>query len=735
MSGTARVPFAGGRIGDYQILGLVGAGGMGAVYKALDLKLERMVALKFLSHDLSIGEKEKERFLREAKSASALDHTNIGVIHGLEESEDGQLFIVMAYYDGETLAERIRRGPLPESGALDIAIQMARGMAEAHARHIVHRDIKPSNVMITSQNVVKIVDFGLARVLSTPSATQSLGLAGTVAYMSPEQALGEPVDERSDIWAWGVVLAQMLSGRHPFQRDSIPSVMSAIMNQPPAMNGVPARWQPIIYRALSKDAANRYQNCSELLSDLQALKADDAAPTQSVVPKVFDEYVKHASGSSGAASLPRQTSRWWLAAAAMVLLLVVALLFLPSIRQRLMHIAITPEMLRDTGGSVTPAAYESYLKALGYLHRYDKPGNLDSAISLLDNATKADPQFALAFAGLGEAYWLKYRLDQNPKWIDVASANCKRAAELNDRLPAVYVTLGRIHDGTGKHDLAVQEFQHALALHPRNADALLGMARVYESVARFADAESTFKEAAALRPDYWDGYSTLGLFYLRRQRYEDARAQFRHVLELTPDNAQTYANLGIVYLNLQKPAEAENAFKKSIELSPGYAAYANLGFLYYQQNRYAESAAMTEKALQINDKDYRLWANLGLAYRWLQDDEKARAAAERELKLLEAISKVQSEDPYIQSELGYLYALAKQRDNAIRRFEAALALAPDNPRILADVGEGYEYLGDRRRALQHIKKALRKGFSLDDLKRVPGMQNLISDPNFRPAVK
>ena len=269
----------------------------------------------------------------------------------------------------------------------------------------------------------------------------------------------------------------------------------------------------------------------------------------------------------------------------------------------------------------------------------------------------------------------------------------------------------------------------------RNADALLGMARVYESVARFADAESTFKEAAALRPDYWDGYSTLGLFYLRRQRYEDARAQFRHVLELTPDNAQTYANLGIVYLNLQKPAEAENAFKKSIELSPGYAAYANLGFLYYQQNRYAESAAMTEKALQINDKDYRLWANLGLAYRWLQDDEKARAAAERELKLLEAISKVQSEDPYIQSELGYLYALAKQRDNAIRRFEAALALAPDNPRILADVGEGYEYLGDRRRALQHIKKALRKGFSLDDLKRVPGMQNLISDPNFRPAVK
>jgi len=851
----------GERIGNYQIEDLVGSGGMGVVYKARDLRLDRTVALKFLPHDWAVGEREKERFLQEAKSASALDHANVGVIHGLEETGDGQLFIVMAYYEGETLAKKIRTGPLGVAQALNIAMQMARGLAEAHAKNIIHRDIKPSNVIITSQGVAKIVDFGLARVVTSASMTQSGGVSGSAGYMSPEQALGQPVDQRTDIWALGVVLSEMLTGRHPFERDSMASAMLAVVSQPPAqMEGVPLPIQRVIYRALAKEQQGRYQDCREMLADLEVLKSTEEGPTQAVSSKDLRAYVERAS-APGAAKRPSRLG--WVAAAVLAAVLVAGVAFrdrvagwfvqeperhvavLPfdyigsnpeseafsqglmdsltsklsnlevgeeklwvipasevrrrkvtdpaaalkefgatlvvkgsiqrdtsgvlltvnlintkTLRQigsaqaqdrtgdfsalqdeavsrlaRMMHIAVTPEMLRDTGGAVTPAAYESYLKALGYMQRYDKAGNLDSAIGALESAVKADPRFALGFASLGEAYRLKNQVDPNPKWIDQASASLKRAAGLNDRLPVVYVTLGRIHQDSGKHDLALQQFEQALRLNPRDADALNGLAHAYEKAGRIADAEAFFKKAAALRQDYWDGYSTLGLFYLRRQRYEDSLAQFRRVLELTPDNAQTYSNMGIVFLSLQRVPEAESAFNKSIELNPSYAAYANLGFLYFQQRRYAESAAMTEKALQINDKDFRVWANLGLAYRWLKADDKASAALQQELKLLEAISKVQPGDPYIQSELGNLYALTKQRDKTIPRLEAALALAPDDPRILADVGMAYEYLGDRRQALRYIEKAIRKGFSLEDLKRVPGMQDLIADPSFRPRAK
>jgi eukaryotic-like serine/threonine-protein kinase len=235
----------------YRILGVAGAGGMGVVYRAQDLKLERTVALKFLPAELNSDDRRKRLFLREARTASSLDHPNIGVIHGIEESEDGRTFIIMAYYEGESLAQRIRSGPIPAREALDIALQMTRGLAAAHARQIAHRDIKPSNVMLTSSGSIKIVDFGLAHTLGPETATE-LGIAGTVAYMSPEQANGRVMDQRSDIWSVGVVLAEMLTGRNPFDRGTISATIIAILSEPPlAMDGVPVELQQIVYRALS----------------------------------------------------------------------------------------------------------------------------------------------------------------------------------------------------------------------------------------------------------------------------------------------------------------------------------------------------------------------------------------------------------------------------------------------------------------------------------------------------
>ena len=271
---------------------------MGVVYRALDIKLERTVALKFLPEHLTSSSEDKERFLREARTASSLDHPNIGAIYGMEEAGH-RSFIVMAYYVGETLSAKIRGGPHPAAEAVDIGIQMAEGLAAAHAGTVVHRDIKPSNVILTQSGMAKIVDFGLARLTSTTGSTQSVGTAGTIAYMSPEQAMGKLVDQRTDIWSLGIVLAEMVTGKNPFQRETAAATVFAILNEPPwpadkLPDNLPLDLLRVIYRALSKEPATRYQSCRELVADLKDCRSQlDPASTarasrqQAILPAVI----------------------------------------------------------------------------------------------------------------------------------------------------------------------------------------------------------------------------------------------------------------------------------------------------------------------------------------------------------------------------------------------------------------------------------------------------------------
>src|SRR5277367_1514810 len=195
---------------DYEILGRIGSGGMGVVLQARDLKLHRIVALKFLPHVLYGGESDKQGLLREARAISALDHPNICTVYGLEDTEDGRLFMAMAYYDGGTLAGKFANGPIPVLEAVELLPGIISGVSAAHAQNILHRDIKPSNILLTRQNIPKIVDFGLAQAISGDSRTLSLTISGTAAYMSPEQLRGEAIDARADIWAIGVTAAEMV---------------------------------------------------------------------------------------------------------------------------------------------------------------------------------------------------------------------------------------------------------------------------------------------------------------------------------------------------------------------------------------------------------------------------------------------------------------------------------------------------------------------------------------------
>jgi len=891
-------------ISHYRITAKLGAGGMGIVYKAQDLQLERSVALKFLPHDLALSDSDRERFLREARSASALDHPNIGVIHGIDKTADGQLFIVMAYYGGQTLAQKIGAGPLALRQAMDWICQIARGLSAAHARNIIHRDIKPSNIIITNDGTARIVDFGLARVVATPSATMTGGTTGTLPYMSPEQILGEPVDQRCDVWALSILLVQLVTGSHPFARESTTAMTFAILNQPPAaIDALLALLQPIALRGLAKDQAHRYPNAQEILTDLESARAQftssgialdeptlTAGPQSQAVKAALKEIASHASkprwqassaasqaaaaaaANPTAANAPKRSFAAYFFVALAALVLGASSLLFPSVRQRAAavlsgsagakHVAVLPfdnigndpqneavaeglmdsltsklsnldsaqqslwvvpssvvrgrkvsdpsaagkdlganlvvkgsirrdgkdvqltvnlidakdlrqvgsavlddatgdlaslqdeavarlgrmmkidvsaEMLRATGGRASPAAYELYLKALGFMQRYDKPGNLDQAVSALQDAVKTDPRFALGFASLAEAYRLKNLGDPNPRWVEQAAAYGGEATRLDDKLGAAYVTLGKIHEDAGQHDLAVQEFQKALALDQRNADALDGIAHSYENAGRLKEAEEAFRKAAALRPDSWIGYNSLALFFDRQNRYQEGIQQLKHAIELTPDNSQLYLNLGAFYLDTgdeKLRQQAEAALKKSISLTPSYPAYANLGSLYCDQKRYSDCAEMTDKALEINDKNYLVWENMVTAYLWLANKglgkpEKLQKAVQRTIELLEAQVKGSPKDNLSHAVLASLYAREKQKEKALSQIQTALALSASDPPTLVYVGVAYENLGDRRLALEYIDQALSAGFPADKVRNDPELQELLKDKNFR----
>jgi tetratricopeptide (TPR) repeat protein len=254
---------------------------MGVVYKAQDLKLERPVALKFLPPDLTRDPEAKLRFVHEAKAASGLQHENICVVHDIDETADGQTFIVLDYYQGQTVKKFLAAGPLPLERAVDIAIQVGEGLAEAHRHGIVHRDIKPANIMITSQGKARIVDFGVALLAGLTRVTTDGHKVGTVTHMSPEQARGEPVDHRSDIWSLGVLLYEMLSGRLPFDSSYEQALVYAILNaDPPLLSSLcpdaPRGLDRILAKALAKDTGQRYQRIDEMVRDLRGLASAPA---------------------------------------------------------------------------------------------------------------------------------------------------------------------------------------------------------------------------------------------------------------------------------------------------------------------------------------------------------------------------------------------------------------------------------------------------------------------------
>ena len=702
----------------YRLEARLGGGGMGTVYRAYDTRLHRQVALKVLLPEHFAEPNGKQRLIHEARAAAALNHPNIVTVYEIGSDRDVD-FIAMEYVEGASLARLIPPQGLPVKCALQYAVEIADGLVQAHAAGLVHRDLKPANIMVTTQGRVKLLDFGLARRLRLTDAaasTWTMGnqVVGTPAYMSPEQAQGNPLDARTDLWSLGAVIYEMLVGRRAFAADDLPATLFAIVHTPPPdlAGDLPRGLQKIVYQALAKKPEDRYQSAEEMLRELREMSAPEAQGGNS--PATIEEVnnLRKLAAAPSPARPRRPPLRWLLA---LPLLAVLA--------------AVLWTWIKPAGPK--PAAYESYLKALGYIQRYEKPENLDKAIVLLKQAVGADPNFTLAFASLGEAYSLKARLTKDLSLLAEAESSARRALQLNDTLAQVHIVMGGIQSTRGNRELAQEEYQRALKLDPSNPGALFGLAGEYVARQRIPDAERLYRRAAALRPDSWEGYNNLGLFLKAQQRPQEAARQFRRVVELTPDNVAGYLNLAASLIDDGKLDDAESPLERASQLDPSsYAVYVNLGQLYCRKGRFAQAERATQRALQLSDKHWIAWMNLAVVYRWQNQDGQAVAAYKRAVPLLEEAVRVQPKDAALRAILAEMYAYSGQNGRSLSAIEASLALDPDNLSVLLSCANAYAALGDRGAAVSLANKAVANGLTLAALNGDPEARRFRADPGF-----
>jgi serine/threonine protein kinase/lipoprotein NlpI len=756
---TAFTSMTGQIIGPYRIERPLGVGGMGEVYLAEHIKLEKKVAIKFLPPYLQTDEAAKRRLLREAQAAAKLEHPGICAVYEVNDETD-QSFIVMQYVDGETLADRIKSRPLDLREAVDITIQIAEALTEAHSRGIVHRDIKPGNVMITPRGQVKVLDFGLAKAVDTQSAASvsidnQLMLSrpgdrpGTPPYMSPEQARGKPVDARGDLFAVGVILYECIAGTRPFVGNTTSEILDQIRvyNPPPPSNfspGIPTLLDSIVLKALAKRSRDRYQSAVELLEDLHAVRSQldfrDPLPT---IPML------------GAREPTRWSSAWTTISNVVgkrrALVSVTALVFCLAIG--MITVAIVGQFRQPY--HPTAAALRSY--NIGTTHL--RNGAYFEASKALQEAVKADDKFALAHARLAEAYT---ELDYSDKAKDEIIRAERLVRELRmQQSDALYL---RALTNMVLRDFgpAVESYQQIAreAAAPDKANVYLDLGRAYEKNDQLKEARENYKQATTLAPQDPAGFLRLGVVCGQSQDYVcafDALQNAESLYQALSSNegvTEVLYQRGFLLIYQVKLPEARTQLEKSLEIARAIENQYQLirvlqllSTVSALEGHIAQAEQQATEALQlaqtngIENQATRGLIFLGTAFLWRGDYTNAEKYYLQGLALAQR-DKMQVSEAWALTQLGSLRSLQHKPEEALHYAEKALAFYRQRgyrkwlSLTLPIVGRAYRDRGEYESALKLFEDQVKLGEQLGDQFQVAiadlDIGNVLSDEEQYP---
>ena len=848
-------------MGHYRLIEQIGAGGMGVVFRAHDEQLRRDVALKILPAGMLVDDDARRQFRQEALAVGKLNHPNIAMAFDFGQ-DNGVDYLVTEYVPGSNLEQKIAKQPLPQKTVLELGIQLATGLEAAHRENVIHRDLKPGNIRISPVGLLKILDFGLARLTGpvdehaeTADISSEVGLSGTMPYMAPELLRAEPADARSDVWAMGAVLYEMATGKRAFPARQPSLLIDAILHYDPVRPSlvnpaVTPQTEAVILKALERDPARRYQSAQELGADLARILAGDELSTAGLRHTQVVEIERKARRRRIALILGvllagfvvgYLVKRWWPQPSSRSQRILAVLPFdtvgqdpatsalgmglTETLTAKLAQASdgnaiqvVSPRDLRDHGvktaedarrefgtdyvlesslqrsgqtvrvncylvdsrthrqiaaRSITadasdafdlqdrvvsetldilpaqikpeqrrqlsahrdtqPAAYEAYIRGRGYLQQFNKPEDIDNAIAEFTQATRIDPNYALAYAALGSTYWAGFQqFSKSNDWVAKSSRNCEKSLQLNPDLVEGHICLGRLYNGTGKYQQAVEEFQRAVQAEPTSEDALRGLADVYTSLNNFAAAEATYKKAVALRPNYWGVYSWLGAFYFGQNRYPDAAAAFLQATQLAPGNYLEYFNLGGAYVAEGRYQEALDAFNHSLALRPSSDAYGNLGYTYTLMRRFPDAVAAMREALKLDDGNWSNWGDLGDALYWSGNQgNEAMSAYRKAISLAVPKLEVNPQDDYTLAYLAEYSAMAGDHQAALDYLQRAMKAAPDKGEVLFRAALVYNHFGETEQALAFLKRAADAGYSRSIIRDTPDFATLQQYPQFR----